>query len=280
MNNNSSTNENTPSQNQDNITDTDNDAALHNIESSKKKKKKNIIIGIISFLVMIGVGTYFYLDYKSNETKVYVADDNEEEKVGTIPDEYIYKEHEIEYPGAYNRFFVIAEYKNLPLNYQNGILKFLSENDKGDEGFSFVSKIPSRAKNIYCFGNFSGENNVGNNKDIAFIAEYNNYKTSRLVIMNANGDLLFTKEYSSLPIINSFKKGSKIYAGERRLVKSNYDGIILKEPDTKYVVIYDNKSKQFVEHYQYTESDLQEYNHYSEEDECADCDSVDTTEYN
>ena len=105
MNNNSSTNENTPSQNQDNITDTDNDAALHNIESSKKKKKKNIIIGIISFLVMIGVGTYFYLDYKSNDTKVYVADDNEEEKVGTIPDEYIYKKHEIEYPGAYNRFY-------------------------------------------------------------------------------------------------------------------------------------------------------------------------------
>ena len=42
---------------------------------------------------------------------------------------------------------------------------------------------------------------------------------------------------------------------------------------------YDGKSKQFVEHYQYTESDLREYE-YSGEDECTDCDTVDTNEYN
>ena len=45
------------------------------------------------------------------------------------------------------------------------------------------------------------------------------------------------------------------------------------------MIIYDGKSKQFVEHYQYTESDLRE-SEYSGEDECTDCDTVDTSEYN
>ena len=273
MNENSSTNENTLPQNQEQLTEVKNNSASQNQEPPKKKNKKGLIVGVVAALTVLGIGAYFFIDYKMNEKKVYVADDSEET-------EYAIKSPENNINSAsYSKYLTISEYQNLPQNYQGAILHFLEENDHGTDGSYFVSRIPSRAKNIYSFGNFTGENNVDNNQDIAFIAEYFDYKTSRLVIMNANGDLLFTKEYSSLPIINSFKKGSKIYAGERKLTRSNYDGIILKEPNTKYVIIYDGKSKQFVEHYQYTESDLRE-SEYSGEDECTDCDTVDTSEYN
>lgn len=254
-----------------------NDSELKDQSTSpiRSKKRKNIIIiNSIIGLLIIGAGIYFIIEQNSNKAVEYVIDESDETKVESLPTEYTYTTSDSEYPLAYSRFFVIDEYQRLPVNYQNGILKFLEDNDKRNDGSYFVSRIPSRAKNIYCFGNFTGENNSANNRDIAFIAEYFDYKTSRIVIMNANGDLLFTKEYSSLPIINSFRKGSKVYIGSRQLVRSNYDGIIIKEPNTKYAIIYDGKSKQFIEHYQYTEDDLREYEEdYQREnyDECIEC---------
>ncbi|HTG55261.1 MAG TPA: hypothetical protein VL943_03250, partial [Niabella sp.] len=61
------------------------------------------------------------------------------------------------------------------------------------------------------FGNFTGQSQEGK-PDMAFLLEKQDYQSSALFVISSLGDILYWKEYSSdLPIINAFKKGSKIF---------------------------------------------------------------------
>jgi hypothetical protein len=94
---------------------------------------------------------------------------------------------------------------------------------------------------------------------MAFLIEKNDYQSSAIWIISAKGDILFWKEYSSeLPLINSFKKGQKIFLDEMKLVPAPDDGIIVKNKNSKYALIYNKSSKTFDSYYQYSDSEIQE----------------------
>ncbi|WP_313376994.1 hypothetical protein [Chishuiella sp.] len=227
-----------------------------------KNKKKTIIVSIVIILFISIGGILYLINSQKNNNDQYEYDKDESYPV------YIHengKSYTIDQM-LYNKFFTIDEYKNLPPNYQYSILNYLGNNYRDEDNYYFVSRIPSRAKTIYCYGNFTNKNK-NSQKDLAFIAEFSDYKSSKLIITNTNGDLLFTKEYYSLPIINSFKKGAKIYMGAKKLVPSNCDGIILQEPDEKYAIVFDNKTKQFIQYHQYTSEEIEEQDHYYDNDE-------------
>lgn len=174
------------------------------------------------------------------------------------------------------RWLAIDEYDKFGDEYRGGIIHFLKENDKGKDGYYFLTRIPERAKNIYCFGDFT--NRPDADADIAFVAEYFDFKTAILVIMDRKGNLLYTKELTSLPVINSFKKGAKIYKNDTALEPSDVAGIIVQEGYNKYAVVFDQKSKQFKEYHQYTSEEINEINNpveeYEEPEELVDSTGV------
>ncbi|KAF5299745.1 hypothetical protein FQR65_LT19466 [Abscondita terminalis] len=65
----------------------------------------------------------------------------------------------------------------------------------------------------------SGKSDDDNEDDMAVLFEKNDYKSSSLVIFNHKGEGLLIKDYENeLPVINSFKAGSRIYMDEAKLV--------------------------------------------------------------
>ncbi|MCH5597118.1 hypothetical protein [Niabella ginsengisoli] len=82
-----------------------------------------------------------------------------------------------------------------------------------------------------------------------------------MFIINSLGDILYWKKYSSeLPIINSFKKGEKIFMGDTMLKPSPLDGLIIKFKHYKEALLYDSKLKTFENYRQYTQEEIDEMN--------------------
>ncbi|MFZ4862040.1 hypothetical protein ACL9RF_07630 [Sphingobacterium sp. Mn56C] len=208
-----------------------------------KQSKKGLwwAIGICAAL-LIGGGSWYFVQEKDYTA---TADSSAADKAKWLP---------------------IDEYQKLDENYQQAIIHYLNENNHGDKGYYFLTRIPERAKNIYCFGNFvNSTDSIGDN--IAIVAEYFDFKTSSLVIMDANGNLLFTQNFDGLPLIQSFKKGTKIYKEEPTLQRSNVDGILVKYDDMKYAIVFDTKNKKFQQYYQYSDEEIKNLNTPYEEGE-------------
>lgn len=222
--------------------------------STNRKQRPNAKIWILVFLVICiaaSVGFYFYEKRKAIDgLSVQYADSAAVELYGDYSADF------------YTRWLPINEYRTLDLNYQDAMIKFLVENDHGKDGYYFLTRIPARAKKVICFGNFANRTN-SDDLDIAFLVEYYDFTTSRLVIMDKGGNLLFTKNLASLPIINSFKKGAKIYKDKYVLEASDTDGIIVKDEHNKYAIVYDKNTQLFQSYYQHTEAEIKAYNNPS-----------------
>ncbi|WP_293952895.1 MULTISPECIES: hypothetical protein [unclassified Sphingobacterium] len=233
-----------------------------------KKKKVFIIIGIVLLVILAGGGYYNYnqrqaiqgLEVDSTATAA-IGYENADPKDLEDADGWSSLE---DYQHWNNAIFTIPEYDNIPLRYRRGITKIFMGNNYlepvEDKPIYKFTRIKDRAKSVFCYGNFTDRNDSDSwNKEMAFLIEKNDYQSSAIWIISAKGDILFWKEYSSeLPLINSFKKGQKIFMDEMKLVPAPADGIIIKNKNSKYALIYNKSSKTFDSYYQYSDSEIQE----------------------
>ncbi len=210
----------------------------------KSKKKISIYIGLILILIIL-IG-YFFVHKKNNQI----------ETIETIENP---KEIEI------NKLFSVSEYNAIPDKYKEHIYDFMQYNGYLG-GEYFLTKISDRAKNVFAFGDFTSDDN--DEDDMAIIIEKNDFSSSKLIVFNHKGELLYVENYSNeLPIINSYKVGSKIYMDELKLVPSPCDGLIVKMQYNKRAVVYDKKDKKFKTYYQYTKEEIDALNKEEDYDE-------------
>lgn len=204
----------------------------------KKKSYKGLIITIIILAILVVVGLGYFLVQKA------VSKQNEE----------IVLENEAREQAVQN-LFSAPDYSKIPDEYKRHIYNFLEYNNLLDGSF-FMTKIADRAKNVFAFGDFTSDDNEED--DMAVLLESSDFKSSKLVIFNHKGELLYIEDYiNELPTINSYKVGSKIYMNETELVPSPCDGIIVKNQYTKKAVVYDKKDKIFNTFYQYTKEEIE-----------------------
>ena len=221
----------------------------------KKSKKTLIIISIIIVVLGLIAGGIYYLNYKSRMDNLEANEQYSEERANSI-----------------NAIFSVSQYNNIPENYREHIYNFLEYNNYLD-GTYFLTKIADRAKSVYAFGDFTSDDNEED--DLAVLFENNDYKSSMLVIFNHKGEGLFIKQYENeLPMINSFKVGSKIYMDDTKLVPAPCDGLIVKSDYSKYAIVYDKKTKKFNSYYQYSNDEIKSMN---EPEEYYDEEPVDDT---
>lgn len=255
----------------------------------KKNKKGYIIVGIVATLLLLASGIYYnYTKHQDSDTipvdttATAIRFDDADPKDLEDADGWSSLE---DYQHWNNAIFSIPEYDGIPLRYRRGITKIFVDNNylvpSGDKPIYKFTRIKDRAKSVFCYGNFTDRRDADNwNKEMAFLVEKNDYQSSAIWIISAKGDILFWKEYSSeLPLINSFKKGQKIFMDEMKLVPAPADGIIVKNKASKDALIYNRETKTFDSYYQYTDSEMQAESHtddgpYVEELEDITVDSV------
>lgn len=240
-------------------------------QAPKQKSKKNIyiIIGIVLLLAILAGGGYYNFVLRQDLDAIPL--DSSATAVGGFENADPKDLEEAdgwssidEYAHWNNAIFTIPEYDNIPLRYRRGITKIFMGNSylepSGDKPIYKFTRIKDRAKSVFCYGNFTDRHDADNwNKEMAFLVEKNDYQSSALWIISAKGDILFWKEYSSeLPLINSFKKGQKIFMDEMKLVPAPADGIIVKNKSSKYALIYNKGTKTFDTYYQYSDSEIAE----------------------
>lgn len=217
----------------------------NSLQPQQKSKKKLIltIISIILLVIAVGIGIFVYKkaeDYKKQQIEL-----SAEERQAAI-----------------NSLFSVSEYDTIPDKYKEHIYYFMEYNGYLD-GTYFLTKIADRAKNVFAFGDFTSDDN--DEDDMAIIIENNDFSSSKLVIFNHKGELLFVEDYSNeTPIINSYKVGSKIYMDELKLVPSPCDGLIVKTQYNKRAVVYDKKDKKFKTYEQYTKEEIDAMNEQEE----------------
>lgn len=220
--------------------------AQESSSAKKQKSKKNwlIIVGIL--ILVFGAAAFLVKEYQNNRV---VESDSSTDAIESI--------------------FSVSQYNGIPENYKRFIYDFLSHNNYLD-GTYFLTKIADRAKSVFAFGDFTDDDN--DQDDMAVLFENNDYKSSMLVIFNHKGEGLLIKHYENeLPIINSFKKGAKIFMDDSsKLVPAPCGGLIVKNGDSKNVLIYNKSTKKFDTYYQYTDADLaniEEESRYNEMDD-------------
>jgi len=220
-------------------------------EKQTKKKSKSIyvIFGVI-FLLTIG-----FIIWQKDKAKTSDTDDYDTTTPVTAA---LYPDTE-NYDYYNKMLFDINEYDGISQNYREGIMKVFRDNGffepaEGEKRFS-MTKIKDRASKVYSFGNFTGLTK-NNEPELAFLIQSEDANESKLFIISNDRDVLFRKDYSDAPIINSFKKGSKIFMESEVLQPSPKDGLIIKNKHSKYALVYNEGSKTFDEFYQYTDGDI------------------------
>ncbi|WP_048509320.1 hypothetical protein [Chryseobacterium sp. FH2] len=222
------------------------------MEPEKKKPNRKKIIILISIIVLIlCLGLSFYAYKKKSQQQNYTLEVSSGDAFAT-QDEYDYWK---------NTTFRVSEYDDIPENYKKAIVKIFIDNNyyqpKDGEAYYYFTRIKDRAKNVYAFGNFTGKTEH-DGKDMAFILEKNDFKSSAIYVISSSGDLLHWQEYDGeLPIINSFTKGSKIFMENTDLQPSPEDGLIVKFNNyRKIALVYNSKIKKFEEYHQYSKQEL------------------------
>lgn len=227
------------------------------IPQNKSKKKKIIIIGSIIVLILLSFFIlYKYIDEKNKrEEALLLGDSVAHEALPFINDSSLATIEEYDYWQA--SVFPIAVYDGIRENYKRAIVKIFIDNKYTTSGEYFLTKIENRAKNIFAFGNFTGRKQ-NDWKDLAFLVEKSDFKSSGLFIITFEGHLLYWKQYEDeLPLVSSFPKGSKIFMNKTILEPSPQDGLILKFKDRKEVLLYNSQTKTFETFYQYTKEDIE-----------------------
>lgn len=220
----------------------------------KTGRGKSVAIWLMGILLIIITGVfYFYQNHVSKQIEIINSMNADITATNSDPNGMASMD---DYKHFKKATFTIPEYDDIPENFQRSIVKIFMDNgyyEKSDNPIYFFSKIADRAKEVYAFGNFTG----GTDMEMAFILEKQDYESSSLFIIASNGDLLFWKELSSeLPTIRSFKQGDKIYTDEMILKPAKIDGLIANYKGTKYVYLYNQKSKTFDKYYQYNDEDI------------------------
>ncbi|MCH5716666.1 hypothetical protein [Niabella hibiscisoli] len=217
-------------------------------------------IAVLAVLILIAVGVFVYdagikdgfTQALSNDVEYATDATADEHGLATMQDYEYWK-------GA---TFRISEYDNIPVNYKRAIVKIFMDNkyyekDGDGDGQYHLTSIKDRAPKIYAFGNFTGRSQEGK-PDMAFLLEKQDFQSSALFVISSLGDILYWKEYSSdLPIINSFKKGSKIFIDKTELEPSPLDGIIIQFKYNKDALVYNGQLKTFEPYHQYTKEELE-----------------------
>lgn len=220
-------------------------------EKQTKKKSKTIYI-IFGVIFLFVIGYFVWQNYKNRVS----VDEGYETTTGVTSTLY----PDTENYDYYNKMlFDINEYDGISQNYREGIMKVFRDNGlfepaEGEKRFS-MTKIKDRASKVYAFGDFTGQTK-NNEPELAFIVQSEDAYESKLFIISSDRDVLFRKDYSDAPIINSFKKGSKIFMESEVLQPSPKDGLIIKNKQSKYALVYNESSKTFDQFYQYTNEDL------------------------
>lgn len=219
------------------------------VQKTSEKSRKGMFIAIaLIAIVLLGISGYFFWQQKTNDENAAESAMNDEERRNAI-----------------NSIFSVAQYDAIPDNYREFIYNFLEYNNFLD-GTYFLTKISDRARSVYAFGDFTSDDN--DEDDLAVLFEYNDYKSSKLVIFNHKGEGLYINDYENeLPVISSFKVGSKIYMNETKLVPAPCDGLIIKTDHNKYAIVYDKKAKKFYSYYQYSDEEIKSMNEEENYDE-------------
>lgn len=220
-------------------------------KEKQSRRKITIIISTVVGVLLLASGSYLWNNYQNRLT--------EEEYANLSPEQAtLYPDTEnFDY---YNKIlFDIPEYDAISQKYREGIMKVFRDNgffepDEGEKRFS-MTKIKDRASKVFAFGNFTGQTK-NNEPELAFLIQSEDANESKLFIISSDRDVLFRKDYSDAPIINSFKKGDKIFMDSEALQPSPKDGLIIKFKDSKYALVYNESSKNFDEFYQYTNDDI------------------------
>ena len=210
------------------------------MENSEKPKKKIWrTIGIIVATLVISFGGLFLAVVLLEKKEIKERDDD------FLLDMY--------------KIFPINEYGVVPDNYRDCVHSVFSVNGYLESNEYFFSKIPDRAAKVIAYGDFSNDGSTGDNRDMAFILEKNDFASSALFMISDNCLLLFHKSFESeMPTISSFKKGSKIFMDAPELVAAPADGILLYFNYGKEAIIYNPKTKKFEQYTQYSNQDLKD----------------------
>ena len=219
-----------------------------NFPNQKKRSSKKWIIWTFILLVILSFGIFAAYQFGKFHEKYY-ENDNSTADADNVPG----WASEADYQKWENATFAIPEYDNIPIGFRKAVVHIFLGNKYEQTNDYFLTKIRDRAKKIYTFGNFTGQGE----KEMAILFESNDFKSSDLHIISERGNMLYYKELpGELPTLKSFKKGSLIFINDMQLVPAPLDGIIKETKGSKYVYIYNFKTKTFDEHYQYTDDDI------------------------
>lgn len=232
-------------------------------KSTGRNNKKKLLIITIILVAAIG-GWLIYQTGKRNGENEALPADNTAYATDALADEHGLATME-DYEYWKRATFRVSEYDNIPVNYKRAIVKIFMDNKYYERGEQYyLTPIKDRAPKIYAFGNFTGRSQEGK-PDMAFLLEKQDFQSSALFVISSLGDILYWKEYSSdLPIINAFRKGSKIFMDKTTLEPSPQDGIIVQFKYSKDALVYNARLKTFEVYHQYTDDEL---NAEPEEDE-------------
>ncbi|MCD9854071.1 hypothetical protein LUD75_05120 [Epilithonimonas sp. JDS] len=224
------------------------------LKENQTKKKSKVAYYIFGAIFLLAAGIFIWQYYQGKTS----ADEDDTVYTTTAVTEPIYPDTE-NYDYYNKLLFDINEYDGISQNYREGIMKVFKDNGffepaEGERRFS-MTKIKDRASKVYSFGDFTGQTK-NNEPELAFLIQSEDANESKLFIISNDRDVLFRKDYSDAPIINSFKKGSKIFMESEKLQPSPKDGLIIKSKNSKYALVYNESSKNFDEFYQYTNQDL------------------------
>jgi len=229
------------------------------VQRSRTKRVIRVIFGMIVLAIALFF-TYYYGMYRG---RVLLYDETGTDTVSVdgwaSPKDYAYWK---------DATFTLPQYDDIPTPFKRGIVKIFMDGgylSKNSDDIYFFTKIKDRAPKVIAYGNFTGQAE----REMAFILENFDYQSSAIFIIPQRGNVLYWKKLENeLPTINSFKKGALIYMDKMELIPAPNDGIIKQTKSSKYVIIYNTKTKTFDEYYQYTNEDIK--NAQGEDDETED----------
>ena len=226
-------------------------------ENPPKNKKRIILLVLLAIILLavVGVLAFRYGSYVQRQADepvggAYTADP------GIMNGLASHNELE-QWSGA---IFTIPEYNTIPEHFKRAIVKIFLDNKfytNEDGNQHFFTKIKDRSSKVIAYGDYTGEGDT----QMAFLLEKADFQSSAIFIITKEGNLLYYKDIGNeLPTIKRFSKGDLIYMDEMELIRAPFDGIIKQTKGSKYVLIYNSKTKTFDEYYQYTADDIKHYN--------------------
>lgn len=158
----------------------------------------------------------------------------------------------------YYQIFPLSVYKDIPGKIKTCIAAYFHEHDFQNTKEYQFTPIADRAGKVMAYGNFTGDSG----RDMAVLLENKEKTGNKLVVFHVDNNkecnVIFTTDLSGLFVINSFKKGSRVFINDYNLERAPLDGLIIKDKENKYAIIYDSDYKSFKQYYQYSDQEINE----------------------